>query len=126
MLFVSYPLVLSWADYSFVQPAGSFAYAVVALWAHFLLHETFRPFVGPACRILPRVDRGHIARDTTDKNNGLGNCAAGSDRLRRHLRRALRHSRDETIGEVHDFRPSSLLRVMLRAIPVPGCGSASR
>src|SRR6202795_2980371 len=25
----------------------------------------------------------------------------------------------KTIGEVHDFRPSSLLRVMLRAIQVP-------
>jgi drug/metabolite transporter (DMT)-like permease len=39
MFFVAYLLVLSWADYSFVQPAGSFAYAVVALWAYFLLHE---------------------------------------------------------------------------------------
>ena len=25
----------------------------------------------------------------------------------------------KTIGEVHDFRPSALLRVMLRAIQVP-------
>ena len=43
MFFVAYMLVLSWADYSFVQPAGSFAYAVVALWAYFLLHETISP-----------------------------------------------------------------------------------
>jgi drug/metabolite transporter (DMT)-like permease len=43
MFFVSYLLVLSWADYSFVQPAGSIAYAVVALWAHFLLQEPISP-----------------------------------------------------------------------------------
>jgi drug/metabolite transporter (DMT)-like permease len=43
MFFVSYLLVLSWADYSFVQPAGSVAYAVVALWAHFLLKEPISP-----------------------------------------------------------------------------------
>ena len=29
--FISYVLVLSWADYSFVQPASSVGYAVVAL-----------------------------------------------------------------------------------------------
>ena len=39
MFFVCYMLVLSWADYSFVQPAGSIAYAVVALQAHFILKE---------------------------------------------------------------------------------------
>ena len=43
LFFVSYLLVLSWADYSFVQPAGSIAYAVVALWARFLLHEPISP-----------------------------------------------------------------------------------
>src|ERR1700743_916598 len=31
LFFVSYMLVLSWADYSFVQPASSLAYGVVAL-----------------------------------------------------------------------------------------------
>ena len=39
MFFVCYMLVLSWADYSFVQPAGSIAYVVVALQAHFILKE---------------------------------------------------------------------------------------
>lgn len=43
MFFVSYMLVLSWADYSYVQPASSFAYGVIALWGHFLLHETITP-----------------------------------------------------------------------------------
>ena len=43
LFFLSYMLVLSWADYSYVQPASAFAYGVVALWGHFLLHETVSP-----------------------------------------------------------------------------------
>jgi drug/metabolite transporter (DMT)-like permease len=41
--FVAYMLVLSWADYSYVQPASSFAYVVVALLAHFVLNEAVTP-----------------------------------------------------------------------------------
>lgn len=41
--FVSYTLVLTWADYSFVQPASSFAYVIVALLGHYALHETVTP-----------------------------------------------------------------------------------
>lgn len=41
--FVAYMLVLSWADYSYVQPASSFAYVIVALLAHFLLREDVTP-----------------------------------------------------------------------------------
>ena len=37
--FISYMLVLTWADYSYVQPAFSFSYAVVALLGYFLLGE---------------------------------------------------------------------------------------
>lgn len=37
--FVSYMLALSWADYSFVQPAASLSYAVIALLSYFLLRE---------------------------------------------------------------------------------------
>jgi drug/metabolite transporter (DMT)-like permease len=43
MFFISYMLVLSWADYSYVQPSSAFAYGIVALWGHFLLHETVTP-----------------------------------------------------------------------------------
>ena len=43
MFLLSYMLVLSWADYSYVQPASSLAYGVIALWGHFLLHETITP-----------------------------------------------------------------------------------
>jgi drug/metabolite transporter (DMT)-like permease len=41
--FIAYTLVLSWADYSFVQPASSFSYGVVALLGHFTLGEVVRP-----------------------------------------------------------------------------------
>jgi drug/metabolite transporter (DMT)-like permease len=41
--FLAYTLVLSWADYSFVQPASSFSYGVVALLGHFALGEVITP-----------------------------------------------------------------------------------
>jgi drug/metabolite transporter (DMT)-like permease len=41
--FVANILVLSWADYSFVQPASSMAYAVVALLSVFILGEAVTP-----------------------------------------------------------------------------------
>jgi len=41
--FVANVLVLSWADYSFVQPASSMAYGVVALFSVFFLGEEVSP-----------------------------------------------------------------------------------
>ncbi len=41
--FVAYLLVLSWADYSYVQPASSASYVLIALLAHFILHESISP-----------------------------------------------------------------------------------
>ncbi|MGH9733918.1 MAG: EamA family transporter [Candidatus Acidiferrales bacterium] len=41
--FVSYMLVLTWADYSYVQPASAFAYVTVALLARFALSEVITP-----------------------------------------------------------------------------------
>ncbi len=41
--FVAYLLVLSWADYSYVQPASSASYVLIALLAHFILRETISP-----------------------------------------------------------------------------------
>lgn len=38
--FVAYSLVLSWADYSYVQPASAMAYAVVAILGVLVLHES--------------------------------------------------------------------------------------
>jgi len=69
MFFVSYLLVLSWADYSFVQPAGSIAYAVVALWAHFLLHEPISPmrWAGVCVICLGVLIVGHTSPRTTEQ-----------------------------------------------------------
>jgi drug/metabolite transporter (DMT)-like permease len=41
--FAAYMLVLSWADYSYVQPASAVAYGMVALLAHFMLREVVTP-----------------------------------------------------------------------------------
>jgi drug/metabolite transporter (DMT)-like permease len=41
--FIANILVLSWADYSFVQPASSMAYGVVAFFSVFLLGEQVSP-----------------------------------------------------------------------------------
>jgi len=41
--FVAYTLVLSWADYSFVQPASAIAYGIVALLGYFVLGEVVTP-----------------------------------------------------------------------------------
>jgi uncharacterized membrane protein len=41
--FVAYMLVLTWADYSYVQPASAAAYGMVALLGHFMLREVVTP-----------------------------------------------------------------------------------
>jgi drug/metabolite transporter (DMT)-like permease len=41
--FLAYLLVLSWADYSYVQPASSASYVLIAMLAHFVLRETISP-----------------------------------------------------------------------------------
>lgn len=41
--FVAYMLVLTWADYSYIQPAASISYVVVATLSHFFLGEAVPP-----------------------------------------------------------------------------------
>ena len=38
--FIAFTLVLSWADYSYVQPASSFAYGLVAVLGRYILGES--------------------------------------------------------------------------------------
>ena len=40
---LSYMTVLSWADYSYVMPAGAFGYATLTLFAVLFLHESVSP-----------------------------------------------------------------------------------
>ena len=61
--FIANLLVLSWADYSFVQPASSMAYGVVALFSVFLLGEEVSPLrwigIGIICTGVFIVGRTH-------------------------------------------------------------------
>lgn len=43
IFFISYLLVLSWADFSFVQPATSIGYGMVAILGYFALGEAISP-----------------------------------------------------------------------------------
>ncbi len=67
VFFVSYMLVLSWADYSFVQPASSLAYGVVALLSYLVLGESVSPlrWAGIAVICLGVFVISHTAPRTT-------------------------------------------------------------
>jgi drug/metabolite transporter (DMT)-like permease len=41
--FVAYMIILSWADYSYVQPTTSLSYATVAILSYFMLGEWISP-----------------------------------------------------------------------------------
>ena len=43
LFLASYLLVLSWADFTFVQPVAAIGYAVVAVLSYFLLGESISP-----------------------------------------------------------------------------------
>ncbi len=66
--FVAYMLVLSWADYSYVQPASSIAYAMVAVLAHFMLREVVTPlrWLGVLVICLGVLVVGHTPPRTTE------------------------------------------------------------
>jgi hypothetical protein len=68
--FVAYTLVLSWADYSFVQPASAVAYGVVALLAHFMLREVVTPvrWLGVLVICLGVLVVGHTPPRTTESS----------------------------------------------------------
>jgi uncharacterized membrane protein len=61
-------LVLSWADYSYVQPASSVAYGMVALLAHFMLREVVTPmrWMGVLLICLGVLVVGHTPPRTTE------------------------------------------------------------
>jgi uncharacterized membrane protein len=68
--FVSYMLILTWADYSYVQPASSFSYAVVAVLGYFLLHEAISPlrWIGIAVICVGVFIVGHTHPQTTENS----------------------------------------------------------
>jgi drug/metabolite transporter (DMT)-like permease len=68
--FAAYMLVLSWADYSYVQPASSVAYGMVALLAHFMLREAVSPlrWIGVFFICLGVLVVGHTPPRTTQQS----------------------------------------------------------
>jgi len=68
--FVAYMLVLTWADYSYVQPASSFAYAVVAVLGLLLLGEKVNllRWFGIAVICVGVFIVGHTHPRTTEKS----------------------------------------------------------
>ena len=68
--FVAYSLVLSWADYSYVQPASAMAYAVVAVLAVIVLHERVSPvrWIGIAIICLGVFAVGRTHPNTTESH----------------------------------------------------------
>jgi uncharacterized membrane protein len=66
--FVAHMLVLTWADYSYVQPASAVAYGVVALLGHFLLREVVTPmrWTGVVLICLGVLVVGHTPPRTTE------------------------------------------------------------
>jgi len=66
--FIAYLLVLSWADYSYVLPASSISSLIIALLAHFVLHETVTPtrWAGVALICLGVFAVGHTHPRTTE------------------------------------------------------------
>ena len=67
--FVADMLVLTWADYSYVQPASSFSYAVVAILGYFLLGEAVPPlrWIGILVICVGVFVVGHTHPRTTEK-----------------------------------------------------------
>lgn len=78
VFFIAYLLVLSWADYSFVQPASSLAYGVVALLGYLMLGESISPlrWAGIAMICLGVFVVSHTTLRTTPRE------AAGRDSWR--------------------------------------------
>lgn len=69
IFFVSYLLVLSWADYSFVSPASGMSYAVVPVLGYTLLGEVLSPtrWAGVAIILLGVVLVSRTPHCTTNK-----------------------------------------------------------
>jgi drug/metabolite transporter (DMT)-like permease len=71
VFFVAYMLVLSWADYSYVQPASALSYGLVTLLAHFVLHEkiTSMRWAGVLLICLGVFVVGHTQPRTTEQSS---------------------------------------------------------
>lgn len=69
----SYMTAVSWADYSYVMPAGAFGYAIQTMLAVLVLHEVVTPrrWVGVAMICIGVLLVGQTKPNTTDPGNIL-------------------------------------------------------
>jgi drug/metabolite transporter (DMT)-like permease len=79
--FVAYTLVLSRADYSYVQPASAMAYGIVALLGYFVLGEVVTPtrWIGVLVICLGVLFVGHTPPRTTENRNDTRDFSAALD-----------------------------------------------
>ena len=113
--------MLTWADYSYVQPASSLAYVRGRAAGYFVLRETISPLaLGRRRRDLRGVFIvGHTHPRTTEPVRDLREIVLYmSDRLRGTGGELCVSRAMKTIGEVTDFRPAALVRVVGRAMRV--------
>jgi uncharacterized membrane protein len=70
---LSYMTVLSWADYSYVMPAGAFGYALLTLLAVVFLHESVSPrrWVGVGLICIGVLLVGQTRPRTTEVPHGV-------------------------------------------------------
>jgi uncharacterized membrane protein len=70
---LSYMTAVSWADYSYVMPAGAFGYAIQTMLAVLVLHEvvTARRWIGVAMICVGVLLVGQTKPNTTDPGNLL-------------------------------------------------------
>ncbi len=68
VFFIAYMLVLTWADFSYVQPASTLAYGVVAFMGWLILRESITPthWAGVAIICLGVFVVGHTHPRTTE------------------------------------------------------------
>ena len=69
----SYMTAVSWADYSYVMPAGAFGYAIQTMLAVLVLHEVVTPrrWIGVAMICIGVLLVGQTKPNTTDPGNIL-------------------------------------------------------
>lgn len=70
---LSYMTAVSWADYSYVMPAGAFGYAIQTMLAVVVLHEAVTPrrWIGVAMICIGVLLVGQTKPNTTDPGNVL-------------------------------------------------------
>jgi drug/metabolite transporter (DMT)-like permease len=72
--FIAYMVVLSWADYSYVQPASALSYGLIAVLAYGVLHEVITPtrWAGVLMICFGVLVVGHTSPSTTTSTTSGG------------------------------------------------------